>query len=68
MDALPEDVEKATQPIMDRAQKVKEEVTQATASLKQSVEAKAKVIREKSGNNCCFKRKCLVYWFFCKID
>ena len=49
MDALPDDLEKAAQPIMDRAQRVKEQVTEATATVKQSVEAKAKVIREKSG-------------------
>ncbi len=51
IDTLPKDIEKAAEPIMDRANKVKEQVTSATADLKQNVEAKAQAIREKSGKS-----------------
>jgi hypothetical protein len=57
-DALPQDLEKAAQPIMDRAQRVKEQVTEATFNVKQSVEAKAKAIREKSGKQPVIWRGC----------
>ncbi len=63
MDTLPIDVEKATQPIMERAQKVKEQVTQATANVKEAVEAKAQHIRSKS-SKCVKRRFILIFILF----
>ncbi len=43
------DVEKATEPIMDRARQIKEEVSQATNDLKANIGANNEVIRNKTG-------------------
>ena len=44
------DVEKATEPFMERARQIKEEVTIATNDLKQTVDKNNDVIRNKTGN------------------
>ena len=43
------DVEKATEPIMDRARQIKEEVSQATGEIKTRVDQNNETIRNKTG-------------------
>ena len=43
------DVEKATDPIMDRARQIKEEVSQATNDLKSNLDKNTEAIRAKTG-------------------
>ena len=43
------DVEKATEPIMDRARQIKEEVSQATSDLKQNLDKSNQTVLNKSG-------------------
>lgn len=42
-------MEKATEPIMDRARQIKEEVNLATSDLKQNIEKNNEIIKEKAG-------------------
>lgn len=44
-------MEKATEPLMDRARQIKEEVNQATGEIKAKVDKNNEIIRNKTGKS-----------------
>ena len=62
------DVEKATDPFMDRARQIKEEVNQATQDIKQNFTENQEAIQKKAG---IYFQACdsfMIFWWFCCLE